>query len=608
MLAQVDQLPPTPSAPRDRSLQFPSMPLPAPRQFPLDQLAPVAPPSTRGISATAAFEPSIVRLMRFGEYRVTIVGARNDIEFPDPLPTPEGLVVELSRKLPGAMIKDGQRVDTMTFYHSVAATRAGVFVMPSFTATVSGIAVTVPAAQVRVQEPGVDDLPYQSANAVIDLPEKEYYVGQTLTARLLVFDTPDEKVQAIANVAKPAGDFLFQSQPGSRRETIEWKGRTVSAMVTPLRLTPIKPGETEISIQAIVFVEKMSMVGGRTGNTAQAMLDTPPVRVRVRPLPEKGRKPGFTGGIGKLELGRPTVSANEVVLGDPLTLTITVSGDGNLESLSPPAVPEDPAWQSFTPTSDVTRDPMTGRGTKTMTYTVVPRSIDTRAFPSIPFSVFDPERAEYVDLSIPPVPISVKPGAASPAAATEPAGEEAAPSTTPEAKAPEPILTGLAERLGSTRSSVVPVAWHGGFWGAQLLPAGALFGFWFWRRRADYLAAHPEVIRRREARAAARKHLRAARSAAEARASEDFVRASIDAIRAAAAPLDSTKAESLVLSEVLSNLPDETQAREADSTVRRLFERAHSSRFSGHAVETDGVFALLPEVERTVTTIEKYQP
>src|SRR4030095_13548346 len=104
------------------------------------------------------------------------------------------------------------------------------------------------------------------------------------------------------------------------------------------------------------------------------------------------------------------------------------------------------------------------------------------------------------------------------------------------AKAPEPLLTGLAERIGSTRSTPAPIAWTAGFWAGQLLPAGALLGLWIWRRRVDYLAAHPEVVRRREARIAARNHLRAARSAAQSRSSDEFVRASIDAIRAAPAP------------------------------------------------------------------------
>ena len=136
------------------------------------------------------------------------------------------------------------------------------------------------------------------------------------------------------------------------------------------------------------------------------------------------------------------------------------------------------------------------------------------------------------------------------------------------------------------------------------MPAVGLFGLWGWRRRVDFLAAHPEIVRRREARRAARRHLRLARSAAQRRDADGFVGASIDAIRAAAAPMDTISAESLVMSEVLESVP----ASDADATIRRLFERSHARHFSGHGVETNGVYELLPEVERTVATIERRQP
>jgi hypothetical protein len=131
-----------------------------------------------------------------------------------------------------------------------------------------------------------------------------------------------------------------------------------------------------------------------------------------------------------------------------------------------------------------------------------------------------------------------------------------------------------------------------------------LLGLWLWRWRTDYLLAHPEIVRRRAARVAARGALRRARAAAAERNSQGFVDASIDAIRAATAPLDSTSAGSLVMAEVLSHSP----AAEANATVERLFQRAHAERFSGHSVETNGVFELLPEVERTVAAIEKKHP
>jgi hypothetical protein len=604
---------PTPS--RDPGLPLPPPPLPEPRQLPFDQLNQrSAPddltkrgptPNAQNVSATATFEPATVPLKSFGEYQVTIVGTHNGIEIPNPLPAPEGLVVELASKSMSVEVINGQRRESTTFHYSTTAAHPGTYVMPAFTAQVNGVPVTIPSARVQIEEPNTGDLPFQTVTAVIDLPEGEYYVGQSVAARLLVFDTADENVQAIVNVAKQSGDVLFQSQPFSRRDRVDWHGKSLNATVTPLRITPIKPGETEINVQALVYITRIGPGGRATGAMPQAMLETPPVRIRVRALPEKGRKPGFTGGIGKFEMGRPTLSATEVVVGDPVALTVPISGEGNIEAIAPPPLASDDQWQSFAPASDAARDPATGRGTKTFTYTLVPRSPSLRATPAIPFSVFDPERGQYVDLSVPPIAITVKPSASSASS-----GEEAkspAVDQSPEPKQPQPILTGLAEKPGS-RGYAVPLAWVAGFWTAQILPAGALLGLWAIRRRADYLAAHPEVVRRRAARLAARRHLRMARSAAHQRNTEQFVRSSIDAIRAAAAPLDTTEADSLVLAEVLANLPDDTHAQTAGRTVRRLFEHAHTERFSGHSAGANGVFDLLSDVEQTVSTIEKHQP
>ncbi len=588
--------------------------MPRPRVIPFNQAQPVSPldqlrrgPMGGTLSATASFEPQMLRLMRFGEYRVTILGIAAGIEIPDPLPAPTGLIVELAGKTPGDAIVNGQRVPSMTFRYTVTSAQPGTFLMPSFTATVAGQPVTVPAAQVVVQEPGPDDLPYQPVKAVLDLVPGEYFVGQMLPARLLVFDTPDETVQAIANVTKPSGDFLFQSQSGSRRERLVWEGKEMVALVTPLRLTPIKPGETDVSVQAIVFVNKLNAAGRSSGNTAQAMLDTAPVKVRVRPLPEQGRPASFTGAIGKFELGQPALSTSEAVVGDPVTLTVTIMGEGNLESIGAPVIETNDAWQSFTPTMTVDRDAFSGRGTKTITYTLIPRRVEVRTVPSIPFSYFDPERKQYVDLAIPPVAVGVKPAGEPPS--PEPvATATPAPQGAPEApapRAPEPILTGLAEKPGSWRSSVSPVSNQRIFWAMQIVPAFALLGLALWRRRADFLAAHPEIVRRRAARAAARRHLQVARSAARRSDADAFVTASIDAIRAAAAPLDTTEAESLVLQEVLAKLPHDNGATE---TVQKLFRHTHTKNFSGHGVASNGVLDLLPAVQKTVAIIERHQP
>jgi len=586
--------------PTDQRLPRRVMPAPSPA----DPLG-LPSPNPGGLGATASFEPPVLRLMRFGEYRVSILGATSGVQLPDAIPTPDGLILDLTDRTPGTTIVNGARVPSVNFRYTVTAAQAGTFIVPSFTATVAGQPITVPATQLIVREPGPDDMPYQSVQAVLDLPPGEYYVGQMLAARLLVFDSPDETVQAIANVTKPSGDFLFQSQPGMRREQVVWQGQPRRAQVTPIRLTPIKPGESAVSLQTIVFINKLNSTGRPSGTTAQAILDTPPVSVTVRPLPEAGRKPGFTGAIGKFSLGRINVTPGEVIVGDPVTLSVTIAGEGNFEAISAPPIEAGEIWQSFTPSVEVERDTLTGQGAKTITYTLIPRRADTRNLPAIPFSYFDPERREYVDLTVPPQAINVQPGKTPEPSTTTTATPTPAPAETPAPKAPEPVLTGLVTKSGGWKSSPSPVFFSRIFWLGQTLPAAALLGLWYYRRRADFLAAHPEIVRRRAARVAARRHLRFARDAAKRSDSDSFVAASIEAIRAAAAPLDTTEAQSLVFEEVLAKLPS---GNGAEATVRRLYERTHATQFSGHPVPPQTLLNLLPEVERTVADIEQHQP
>lgn len=621
-LAHAQQQPPLPQPfdnpgnPGDRIMQL-QIPGNSAGRLPLQR---PATPNPARLNATAGFEPTAISMKRFGEYRVTITGARHGVDLPEPLPAPEGLVISVAGRTFGAQfLANGKRVDTVTFRYSVTAVRSGTFVLPSFTANVSGVSVTVPAAQLIVREPQLGEELYQSARAVLDLAPGDYFVGQAISARLLLIDSSDEVAQAIANVTKPSGDFLFKGQLGARRDNFRWQGRTVSGLVMPVQLTPIKPGETDVSLQAIVFISRLTGPGGpgtmrppgtMSGFTAQAMLDTPPVRVVVRPLPDAGRRRGFTGAIGQFELGRSQLSATEVQVGDPVTLTISISGEGNLEAVSPPPLDGGAAWESFTPTSEVDRDVLTGRGSKTFTYTLIAKTPDARAVPAIPFSYFDPQRKEYVDLTIPPVPIVVK-GAP---ATKPPAGDSnTAPPAELEAalekpKTNQPILTGLAEHPGSWRRGAAPVSAHRWFWLLQSLPALGLLGLFAWRRRVDFLAKHPEVLRRRRARAATRQHLRRARAAALQQDRDTFVASGLNAIREAAAPLDTAQAGSLVLEEVLAKLDEPARNGEPGRIVRQLFDFAHTAHYSGHQPEPNGVLDLLPQIERTVSTLERQQP
>ena len=84
----------------------------------------------------------------------------------------------------------------------------------------------------------------------------------------------------------------------------------------------------------------------RIGNV---LVDSAPMTVIVRPLPDEGRLPGFTGGVGQFTLDPPRLSASSVRAGEPVVLTVTIRSAGEIGRVPPPPQPDVHGWQSFPP-------------------------------------------------------------------------------------------------------------------------------------------------------------------------------------------------------------------------------------------------------------------
>ena len=151
---------------------------------------------------------------------------------------------------------------------------------------------------------------------------------------------------------------------------------------------------------------------------------------------------------------------------------------GPLARLVAPPAPRVADWQVFAPTEvappmalplGLPGIPGPGDelvGVTTFNYTLIPLTEQARATPSIPFSYFDPERGRYADLTIPPVPVTVKAGAAP--GDLQALVQAAAP---PAETEKEPVLSGLAASPGRTAATLVPAQQQAWFPLAQLAPA-----------------------------------------------------------------------------------------------------------------------------------------
>jgi hypothetical protein len=557
------------------------------------------------VDAQVEFDPPVATPGGRVIYRVTVSALDESLEIPTSFPVPAGLELQVGGRGQTYVPTSARKIrpETTVIFHAIAPTN-GSFTIPAFQAMAYGKPVQIPAATLTVSDDG-SPAP-QSPALLVNPPADDVYVGQTFSLPLAL---PHGPANSVLGMTQPrlTGDFIFsQDLPAAvRQQTIQAGGQAELAFVAEVTITPLREGSRELTGQA--FCVGMRAIPGQSNvsRIVNYLVDSAPLTIEVHPLPEEGRLPGFTGAVGQFAMETPELSAGSVRAGEPLVLTVTIRSAGEIGRVPPPPAPNVPGWQTFPPVAEnPPSDIPQRRAYESFNYTLIPLSAEFTATPAIPFSYFDPAKKAYVDLTFPPVPVSIQPAPASTVKALP------LPATRP----PEPdnssddekalVLSGLSATPGMSQSTLVPVQQHPWFFVMQLLPAIALTGLWSWDRRRRFLRDHPEVLRKRRARRGLRRQLRLARRAAAAQDAAGFARGAAEALREACAPHGAANPSALVCADVLQELPATEQQGRAADMVRRLFAAADALRFGGPDGDGAGLLSLQPELEQLLEQLK----
>lgn len=131
----------------------------------------------------------------------------------------------------------------------------------------------------------------------------------------------------------------------------------------------------------------------------QKTLETAVIDFETKSLPTEGRPDSFSGAVGNYNFST-SLDLNEVSTNEAVTLTVTVSGNGNLELLNIPKPVFPPDFEVYDPkiisNIDATGQGMSG--TKKAEFLVIPRRAGDFTIPSMEFSFFNPAKGQYVTL------------------------------------------------------------------------------------------------------------------------------------------------------------------------------------------------------------------
>ena len=150
----------------------------------------------------------------------------------------------------------------------------------------------------------------------------------------------------------------------------------------------------------------------RNYTNVQKNIETAPLTLDVKSLPEDGKPAGFTGAVGNYNFSA-SIDRTEAATNEALNLSLTVSGSGNLELLNMPTPNFPPDFEVYDPkvTSGVEANGQGMSGTRKAEYLVIPRRAGDFTISPMEFSYFDPAKQQYVTLKSSPMSVKVNKGA-----------------------------------------------------------------------------------------------------------------------------------------------------------------------------------------------------
>lgn len=177
------------------------------------------------------------------------------------------------------------------------------------------------------------------------------------------------------------------------------------------KVEAVTPGKYAIGpslVQGLPYQLTLFQTKEYSDNPVQAT--APGMEIEIRAFPEKGRPASFNGAIGQdLKFRAVLQSFSDVFVGDKITISLEISGEGEIENAPPPDLCCQPGFPGKFRQSDIPPAEIIKNGIKYVVIDLFPLSAYIKEIPSIEFSFFDPDTETYKAVKSDPIPIRVRP-------------------------------------------------------------------------------------------------------------------------------------------------------------------------------------------------------
>ena len=216
----------------------------------------------------------------------------------------------------------------------------------------------------------------------------------------------------------------FEPVEGSRSEMqasakFAWLSPTKSGnlQIPPFKFKYTKLGEPKV-------VEENKQMGGMTFSSrsvkqesVEAEAQSPTINITVKPLPTEGKPANFSGMVGNYNFSAD-FDRTELKVGEAMTLTINIKGDGLPGSITDPKLPDFGEFRSVPPENELNKKVVGNKviTTKNIRVFLYPKKKGEFTIPEITYSWFNPSKKKYETAKAGPWNVTVEKGEAAPEA------------------------------------------------------------------------------------------------------------------------------------------------------------------------------------------------
>ncbi|HLS27319.1 MAG TPA: BatD family protein [Opitutales bacterium] len=359
------------------------------------------------ISAEATVESAVMALGQTNTYTITL---KNSSETPHWAP-PEvsGLVFSRTPSTQSTMqFINGVSSRETRLSWRFQAERTGEFVIPGGFYQVAGESVEVADVKVEVRETP-PELRYRFFLRW-KTPEGPFYVGQAIPVSLQLYVRSGMKATLSSVPEGESEQFMLSGFSGNPRQTQRSvDGETYVVVEWDTVVTPIRAGKGSLPVRLGLRYE--------TGQTERTFFGMQPIQEQmilttenhewtILDLPASGRPASFTGGVGDFTVQR-SLARNELKAGEPVTLSIEISGKGNFPRIEAPRLESADGWRIHPPRLEMEENGSAFEGVKKFEYILIPTTEAVREAPAAAFGWFDPDEREWKQIDLPGEPVVV---------------------------------------------------------------------------------------------------------------------------------------------------------------------------------------------------------